>query len=132
MMIKKGGNLIDRHSYIGRGVVFNGKGTTVNWGTWIGEDVEIGENCLISVNVTIVSSSHGHRLGKPMREQENIDKPIKIGNDVWIGAGAIILGGTTIKDGAIIGAGSVVLEDTRVGYNEIWAGVPVERVGWRE
>ena len=50
-----------------------------------------------------------------------IDAPTEIGNDVWIGHGAIILGGVKIGDGAIIAAGSVVTKDvpsmTIVGGN---------------
>ncbi len=38
-----------------------------------------------------------------------------IGSDVWIGGGAIILGGVTIGDGAIVGAGSVVTKDVPAG-----------------
>lgn len=45
-----------------------------------------------------------------------------IGNDVWLGARTIVLGGVTIADGAVIGAGSVVTKD--VGPYEIWAGNP--------
>lgn len=46
----------------------------------------------------------------------------KIGNDVWLGIRTIVLGGVTIGDGAVIGAGSVVTKD--VGPYEIWAGNP--------
>lgn len=47
-----------------------------------------------------------------------------IGNDVWIGSRAIILGGTNIADGAVIGSGSVVTKD--IGPYEIWAGNPAK------
>ena len=40
-----------------------------------------------------------------------ITKPIKIGNDVWVGGGAIILPGVTVGDGCTIGAGSVVTKN---------------------
>ncbi len=46
----------------------------------------------------------------------------KIGSDVWIGIRSIVLGGITIGDGAVIGAGSVVTKD--IGPYEIWAGNP--------
>ena len=42
-------------------------------------------------------------------------RPVRIGSDVWIGGGAIILPGVTIGDGAIIGAGSVVTRDVGAG-----------------
>lgn len=38
-------------------------------------------------------------------------RPIRIGHDVWIGGGAVILPGATIGDGSVIGAGSVVVHD---------------------
>ena len=42
-------------------------------------------------------------------------RPVRIGSDVWIGGGAIILPGITIGDGAVIGAGSVVTRDVGRG-----------------
>ena len=50
------------------------------------------------------------------------NRPVEIGNDVWIGAKCCIKGGVTIGDGAVIGMGSVLLKD--VGAYEIWAGNP--------
>jgi maltose O-acetyltransferase len=47
---------------------------------------------------------------------------VRIGRDVWIGGGAIILPGVTIGDGAVIGAGSVVTRD--VGAGETITGNP--------
>jgi Acetyltransferase (isoleucine patch superfamily) len=52
-----------------------------------------------------------------------------IGNDVWIGAGAVLLGGVEIGDGAIISAGAYVKEDIPP-YN-IFAGQPARRIGQR-
>lgn len=49
-------------------------------------------------------------------------KPITIGNDVWVGGGAIICPGVTIGDGAVIGAGSVVTRD--IPANVFAAGNP--------
>ena len=46
-----------------------------------------------------------------IREQEHITEKVKIGNDVWIGANCTILKGVAINDGAVIGAGSVVVND---------------------
>jgi maltose O-acetyltransferase len=40
---------------------------------------------------------------------------VRIGSDVWIGGGAIILPGVTVGDGAVIGAGSVVTRDVEAG-----------------
>lgn len=100
--------------------------TTVNGGTKIIGTVDIGEGVLIAHNCTIVSSSHGIAQGQPIREQPTVNKRIIIEDDVWIGAGAIILGGVRLKKGCIVGAGAVVLEDTIVPEYQVWAGVPAK------
>jgi len=51
-----------------------------------------------------------------------------VGNNVFIGAKSVILKGVTIEDGAIIGAGSIVLEDTHIGKGEVWAGNPAKKI----
>lgn len=56
------------------------------------------------------------------KDGSEIAKPITIGNNVWIGTGAIILAGVTIGDNAVIGAGSVVKRD--IPANVIAVGVP--------
>jgi hypothetical protein len=53
-----------------------------------------------------------------------IAKPVKIGNNVWVGAHATILQGVTIGDNAIIAAGAVVAKD--VPANVIVGGVPAK------
>ena len=50
-----------------------------------------------------------------MIDFKKLDAPCTIGNDVWIGAGAVILRGTTIGDKAVIGAGSIVKGDVPAG-----------------
>jgi acetyltransferase-like isoleucine patch superfamily enzyme len=78
--------------------------------------IEIGNNVAISEDVTLRDSDN-HRLngGEPT-------KPIRIGDNVWIGLGAIILKGVSIGDGAVIAAGSVVNRD--VPPRSLVAGVP--------
>ena len=51
------------------------------------------------------------------------------GNDVWIGHNAVIMGGVSLGDGAVVGAGAVVTHD--VQPYEIVGGVPARRIGWR-
>ncbi|MCY1275193.1 Serine acetyltransferase [compost metagenome] len=81
--------------------------------------VVIHKNCVIGKNVTISQCvTIGGRSGIP-------ETP-KVGDNVYIGAGAVILGNVTISDNAIIGAGAVVIND--VGQNEIWAGVPAKKI----
>lgn len=51
------------------------------------------------------------------------------GNDVWIGHNAVIMGGVTLADGAVVGAGAVVTHN--VAPYEIVGGVPAQHIGWR-
>lgn len=81
------------------------------------QSIEIGHDVVISENVTIRDSDNHY-----INDQEINTFPIKIGNHVWIGLGAIILKGVTIGDGAVIGAGSVVVKD--VPPNSLVTGVP--------
>ncbi|MDP2485959.1 sugar O-acetyltransferase [Pseudoalteromonas marina] len=82
--------------------------------------ITIGDDCLIGPNVQLLAVSHAvnptQRLNK-----ENFAAPISIGNNVWIGAGVIVLAGVTIGDNAVVGAGSVVTKnveaDTLVSGN---------------
>jgi acetyltransferase-like isoleucine patch superfamily enzyme len=75
---------------------------------------------MIASHTIITSLTHDYNV-KIYRETL-IKKKVKICNNVWIGAGAIILPGITINEGAVIGAGSVVTKD--VPANTIVAGVP--------
>ena len=85
--------------------------------------VEIGEQTLVSMHCTILSSNHGvPPLGKLIRETADELLPTKIGRDVWIGANAVILGGVTIGEGAVVAAGAVVNRDVEPGA--VVAGVP--------
>jgi len=109
-----------------------GARTTIGFHTFIyaSSNIKIGEDCMIAPFVYIVDSDHGTRAGIPMNRQPNISRPIRIGNDVWIGAQALVLSGVTIADGAIIAAGSVVRED--VPSNTIVGGVPAKVIGVRK
>lgn len=55
--------------------------------------------------------------------------PIRVGRDVTIGAGAIVLSGVTIGDDAIVSTGAVVTKGTEIGPKEIWGGVPAKLLG---
>lgn len=54
--------------------------------------------------------------------------PIAIGNNVTVGARALLLPGVTVGDGAIIAANAVVLKGARIGAGEIWGGIPARRL----
>ena len=83
--------------------------------------IEIGNGVLIGHNVTLATLNHDER---PDYRQNIYPKPIKIGNNVWIGSNATILQGVTIGDGVIIGANAVVTRD--VPENTVAAGVPAK------
>ena len=116
---------ISQGALLGRQVkIKKGKTTFLDWGAFIFGDVELGKGCLISPNAVIISIHHETTKGIPIADIKTTEKKVIIGDYVWIGAGAVILGGNTIGDGAIIGAGSVLTEDHIVGENEIWVGNP--------
>lgn len=72
--------------------------------------VEIGEKSILGPGVQIYTATHPLEPNA-RRERKEFAAPIKIGKNVWIGGGAIILPGITIGDGAVIGAGAVVTRD---------------------
>jgi acetyltransferase-like isoleucine patch superfamily enzyme len=94
------------------------------------ESVSIGDNCLIGDSVHIYDQDHNfadiHTL---IRTQGYLTKPVKIGNNVWLGAKVTVLKGVTIGDGAIIGANALVAKD--VPPNAIAVGNPATIVRMR-
>ncbi len=83
--------------------------------------VRIGDNVLLAPNVQIYTATHPIDPIERLNGKE-FAKPIAIGNNVWIGGGAIICPGVKIGDNVIIGAGSVVTKD--IPDNVIAAGNP--------
>ena len=83
--------------------------------------ISIGDDCLIGPNVQLLAVSHAIEP-KQRLQKENFAAPITIGNNVWIGAGVIVLAGVTIGENAVVGAGSVVTKD--VAANTVVAGNP--------
>jgi maltose O-acetyltransferase len=115
-----------KHVHIGNGVFVNFDCIFLD-----GADITIGDGTAIGPRVQFLTASHpvdaGDRVTRDfVTGQRNgaicINKPITIGKDCWIGAGAIILGGVTIGDGTTIGAGSVVTRDVPEGV--VAAGNP--------
>lgn len=73
-------------------------------------DIFVGDNVMFGPNVIIATA--GHSVDPPLREKvAQFNIPVRIGKNVWIGAGAIVLPGVTIGDHSVIGAGSVVTKD---------------------
>lgn len=94
--------------------------------------IEIGERCLFGADVTIADtdfhpvSPARNRRRAPIPTPGSADR-VQIGNDVFIGAGAQILKGVTIGDGAVIGAMSVVVHN--VPNCAVYAGNPARSIG---
>ena len=70
----------------------------------IGDDVQIGPN------VQLLTPTHPVEAG-PRRDKWEAAQPITIGDNVWLGGGAIVLPGVTIGENTVVGAGSVVTRD---------------------
>ena len=86
----------------------------------IGDDVMMGTGCVI------ITRNHRHdRTDIPMMDQGfEEERPVFVGNDVWLGDRVIILPGVHIGDGCIIGAGSVVTRD--IPPYSVAAGIPAK------
>ena len=93
--------------------------------------VRIGDRTLVGYRTQILSANHTipSEHGRAC-EAGHDKKPVVIGCDVWIGANCIILPGTTIGDGAVIGAGSVVTKPVEPFC--VVAGVPARLIRRRD
>nr|MDA3897396.1 acyltransferase [Desulfobacteraceae bacterium] len=107
-----------------------GRSFSINSGAMIDGrgGVTIGDYVMVGPNVVIASSDHDYRqTDLPMATRDHKLAPVAIGNDVWIGANAVITGGTNIGDGAVISAGAIVTRN--VYAYQIVGGVPARVIG---
>ena len=105
----------------------------------VGKFCSIGEGCMCGMGVhtldklstSPIFTEKDNALGISWTDKSNVYpfKKLIIGNDVWIGAKVMIMGGLTIGDGAVIGAGSIVTKD--VPSYAIVAGVPAKIIRYR-
>lgn len=97
-----------------------GRGVFMNFNCVILDicEVEIGDQTQIGPGVQILTADHP-RDAAQRAEGIEFGKPVTIGQNVWIGGGAIILPGVTIGDDAVIGAGSVVTRDVPEGATAV-------------
>ena len=73
-------------------------------------DIYIGDNVLIGPNVVLATANHPVRPDI-RRKAAQYNLPIHIGNNVWLGAGVIVVPGVNIGDNTVVGAGSIVTKD---------------------
>ena len=89
----------------------------------VGSRIRIGSHVRLAQFVSLIGDNHRFdRLDVPIVEQGLVPAELIVGDDVWIGAGAIVLPGVTVGRGAVIGAGAVVTRD--VPENTVVAGNP--------
>lgn len=94
--------------------------------------ISLGSDVMMGPEVVIYTSGHAHdRIDIPMRLQgASVIKPVRIGNDVWIGRRVMIMPGVTIGNGVIVGAGAVVTKD--VPDYAVVGGVPARILRYRK
>jgi len=111
---------INESVYITDGVIFYGHG-----------GIEIGKYSGLASNVKIYSGEHTFKDPSiPIMMQGGVHKKVIIGEDVHVYASAIVLGGVTIGNGAVIGAGAVVTKD--IPSYSIAVGLPAKVIGKRD
>ncbi len=94
-------------------------------------DIEIGRGVMLAPNCALYAYDHGISPGTPIREQAFTTRgPIRIGDNAWLGVGAIVLSGVSIGEGAVVGAGSLVSADVPAGG--IAVGNPARTVRHRQ
>lgn len=100
---------------------------------WAGprhSQITIGADTQLAPEVFVTAADYSMALGRPMLEQPMQEASITIGDDVWIGTGAVIVAGVTIGDGAVVGAGAVVTRD--VPPRAVAVGSPARVVRMRD
>ena len=105
--------------FVGRAVEFD-----------VMDGVSVGNHTVIAPRCFITDHNHGIKGGLRIDQQPCNAAPIEIGSDVWLGAGAVVLPGIKIGDGAVVGANAVVTKD--VPPMTIVAGAPARFLRTRE
>ena len=123
---------IDKYSYVGAdSIVINaeiGKFCSISWKCTIG----LANHEMAFISTSPIFTERRNGTGTSWCKEDVITlrkKKTVIGNDVWIGANSIILGGCTIGDGAVVGSGAVVTKD--VPPYAVVAGVPAKIIKYR-
>ena len=92
--------------------------------------IEIGDDVVAGQYIRFHSENHEYNdMTRLIREQGVSHKGIKIGNNCWIGAGAVFLDGVELGNGCVVGANAVVTK--KFGDNSVIAGIPAKVIGKR-
>lgn len=91
--------------------------------------VTIGDYCVLSHGVVIISTENQAKLWTSRYQDEDIhiNKPIEIGENVWLCANAMVCSGTKIAKNSIVAAGAVVTNDL-LEENCLYGGVPAKKI----
>jgi maltose O-acetyltransferase len=121
---------------VGEGVVVRpplwidyGSNITIGAGTFVNYDcvlldvapIRVGAACQLATRVQLLTATHPLDPGPRRRGWESAE-PIALGDNVWLGGGAIVCPGVTIGEDTVVGAGAVVTRDLPAGV--LAAGVP--------
>lgn len=118
----------------GNGNVFIGENTVINSGCifYSGNGIKIGRDCLIAANCILAPVNHNY-LSKKEKIRDQGFQPSKGGiiieDDVWIGANCVVLDGSILRKGCVVGAMSLVRGE--VSCYTIQAGNPLKQIGNR-
>lgn len=129
-------NLTSQGIVVGFGTIFSQADTQIGQGAYIGPQCNIGKskiepNCLLGSGVHIMSGKGQHNFSDPdtpLREQGGVFTQVTIGEDSWVGNGALIMANVGKK--CVIGAGSVVINP--VEDYAIVGGNPAKVLGSRK
>ena len=145
--LSRDGVLLGNHVVIGRdtriectgGLQYVGKGVKIGNRSTFGNNclfgaaggIDIGEDVVAGQFIRFHSENHSYNdISKLIREQGVTHKGIKIGNNCWIGSGAVFLDGAEIGDGCVVGANAVVTK--KFPSNVVLAGIPAKIIGYRK
>lgn len=135
------GIVVGNGVFLGRGTILSCKdgdivlGDHVNIGfqsqIFSGSTVTVGRYGLFAAYTYLVGGGHAFEgRGTPVIEQARESKGIHLGDNVWLGAGALVMDGVRIGDDVVVGAGAVVTNDLPPGA--VAAGVPARVIRTRE
>lgn len=109
-LVVNGPTRLTKNTTLGSNVNFNGLTIVGTGNVRIGDNFHSGPECLI------ISSFHDYDKGETIPYgRTSIDRDVEIGDNVWLGSRATILGGVTLGEGCIVQAGAVVVSDVPAG-----------------